>query len=90
MFNTFNDLMNSSVNPLRNLPLAQRYQVSFILSAMWTLIFCVSFGAWRWYGTLTALHLLMISGTLITSMTFRVAERQVTYRDFPAEDGTTR
>lgn len=97
MFSTFNALMNSSVNPLKNLPAAQRYQISFILSAMWTLIFCVSFGAWRWYGTLTVLHLLMISGTLVTSLTFSVAKRPIraankplTYRDFPAADGTTR
>lgn len=82
--------MNSSLNPLRNLPSAQRYQISFILSAMWTLIFCVSFGAWKWYGTLTVLHLLMISGTLVTTLTFRVAKRPVTHRDFPAADGAAR
>ncbi len=82
--------MSSSVNPLKVLPPAQRYQISFILSAMWTLIFCTSFGAWQWYGTLTVLHVLMIGGTLVTSQTFRVAKRSVTYRDFPAADGTTR
>lgn len=57
---------------------------------MWTLIFCMSFGAWRWYGTLTVLHLLMISGTLITAVTFRVAKRSASHRDFPAADGAAR
>lgn len=87
---TFKNLMDSSINPLRNLPKAQRFQISFVLSAMWTLIFCTSFGAWRWYGTLTVLHLLMISGTLITGLTFRVANRSLIHRDFPAADGSTR
>jgi hypothetical protein len=75
MLRTFNALVDSRLNPLRNLPSAQQYQISFMLSAMWTLCFCASFGAWRWYGTLTVLHLLMITGTLITTITFQVAKR---------------
>ena len=75
MLGTFRSLVDSRLNPLRNLPVAQQYQISFMLSAMWGLCFCASFGAWRWYGTLTVLHLLMITGTLITTMTFRTAKR---------------
>jgi hypothetical protein len=75
MLATFNALVDSRLNPLRHLPSAQQYQISFMLSAMWTLCFCASFGAWRWYGTLTVLHLLMVSATLITTVTFQVAKR---------------
>ena len=96
MISTFHALMDSDKNPLRHLPKAQRYQLSYTLSAMWTLIFCTSFGAWQWYGSLTVFHILMISGTLVTSSTFKFAQKSVstqqtlTYRDFPARDGTTR
>jgi hypothetical protein len=75
MLGMFKSLMDSRLNPLKDLPLAQQYQISFMLSAMWTLCFCASFGAWRWYGTLTVLHLLMITATLITTVTFQIAKR---------------
>lgn len=44
---------------------------------MWTSFFCASFGAWQWYGNLTVLHLLMITGTLVTGFTFRAANNLV-------------
>lgn len=42
MLGMFNPLMDSRLNPLKNLPLAQQCQISFMLSAMWTLCFCAS------------------------------------------------
>ena len=51
-------LMDSSVNPLRNLPKVQRFQVMVYLSMMWTAIFRAGAGAWVWYGELVVAHVL--------------------------------
>jgi hypothetical protein len=75
MIRTVKALLDSDNNPLKVLPRAQRYQISYMLSAMWTLIFCASFGAWQWYGSLTVFHLLIITGTLMTGLTFQIANR---------------
>lgn len=82
--------MDSDVNPLRNLPAAQRFQVMLFLSVMWTTIFSAGAGAWLWYGELMIAHVLVAFGVLVTGLTFRRAEASSTYRDFPAKDGTAR
>jgi hypothetical protein len=87
-------VMNSEVNPLRNLHPAFRFQIMAVLGTMWTVIFCMASSAWVYYGELIAVHLLMAAGTLITGATFKAAEngtlRGATYRDFPTKDGTAR
>ena len=50
MKSVYRAVMDSSVNPLRTLPAAQRFQLMLFLSIMWTNIFCLSAGAWIWYG----------------------------------------
>jgi len=52
MSSLYRAVMDSSVNPLRTLPAAQRFQLMLFLSVMWTNIFCLSAGAWVWYGEL--------------------------------------
>jgi hypothetical protein len=42
---------------------------------MWTTVFCLSFGAWFWYGELIVLHLLMAGATLVTGVTFHKASK---------------
>ena len=83
-------VMDSNVNPLRNLPPAQRFQAMVLLSTMWTAIFCAGTGVWFWYGELVTLHVLVAVGILMTGLSFRRASRTVTYRDHPATDGTAR
>ncbi len=83
-------VMDSEKNPLRNLPPAQRFKVMATLSVMWTVIFCAAADAWIYSGELLAAHLLLAMGTLITGHTFHTARQVKTYRDHPAEDGTTR
>ena len=96
MLNWYVTLMDSRLNPLRHLPPVQRFQIMVVLSLMWTGIFCAGAGAWLWYGELVVLHVLLALGTLITGLTFREAnkfKRAVpvkSYRDHPAQDGTTR
>ncbi len=95
MISMYRAIMDSTVNPLRSLPPAQRFQLMLFLSVMWTNIFCVSAGAWIWYGELMVFHVLVLAGIVITSLVFRRAahaakHRYVTYRDFPLKDGTAR
>ena len=96
MRNWYRSVMDSNVNPLRNLPPVQRFQIMVVLSLMWTAIFCAGAGVWLWYGELVALHVLVALGILITSLMFRAANKVKpeagarSYRDHPAKDGTTR
>ena len=90
MLSWYASIMDSSRNPLRNLPPAQRFQAMLILSMMWTAIFCAATSAWIWVGEIVIAHLLLALGTLITASTFRAANRTETYRDHPAKDGTNR
>jgi len=66
-------IMNAEKNPLRHLPLAQRYQAMALLSAMWTTAFCVGIGSWAYYGELMILHIAALTGVFITALTFRQA-----------------
>ncbi len=95
MFSLYRSVMDPSVNPLRTLPPAQRFQIMSTLAMMWTAIFCTATGAWIWYGELIMGHVLVAVGFLVTGLTFRNAGNvadasRATYRDYPAGDGTTR
>jgi hypothetical protein len=58
----YRQIMDSDVNPLRNLPASQRFQVMIGLGMMWTLIFCVGTGVWLWYGHLVVFQVLVALG----------------------------
>lgn len=90
MLHWYRLVMDSDRNPLRNLPPAQRFQMMATLSVMWTIIFCTAADAWIYSGELLVAHLLVAMGTLITGYSFHKANQVKTYRDHPAEDGTTR
>jgi hypothetical protein len=93
MISIYRSIMDSNVNPLRNLPTAQRLQVMLFLSVMWTNIFCLSAGAWIWYGELIVLHVLVAVGFVFTGLVFRRASKAAayrTYRHYPLKDGTAR
>ncbi len=93
--NWFSVVMNSDLNPLRDLAPARRFQVMTMLSLMWTTIFCMGAGAWFYYGELMVFHMLLAAGTLVTGATFETSRQQssaarLTYRDYPERDGTAR
>ena len=69
-------IMSANKNPLRMLPVAQRFQAMVYLSVMWTSIFCTGFGAWYWYGELIVGHVLVVLGIALTTVTFRSASRR--------------
>lgn len=93
MISLYRSIMDSNVNPLRNLPPAQRFQLMLFLSVMWTNIFCLSAGAWIWYGELIVFHVLVVAGIVVTGLVFRRASKATayrTYRHHPLKDGTAR
>ncbi len=93
MISLYRSIMDSNVNPLRNLPPAQRFQLMLFLSVMWTNIFCLSAGAWIWYGELIVFHVLVVAGIVVTGLVFRRAYKAATYRTYrhyPLKDGTAR
>ena len=71
MISIYRSIMDSNVNPLRNLPAAQRFQTMLFLSIMWTNIFCVGAGAWIWFGELVVFHVLFVGGIVVTDLVFR-------------------
>jgi hypothetical protein len=93
MNSVYRAVMDPSVNPLRTLPAAQRFQLMLFLSIMWTNIFCLSAGAWIWYGELIVFHVVASAGIAITGLVFHQASKNSvyrTYRHFPLKDGTAR
>ncbi len=72
----YSEIMDSNVNSLRALPVAQRFQIMVYLSMMWTVIFCVGTGAWLWYGHLLVAHIAVALGAAITSWAFFNARSQ--------------
>ena len=93
MISLYRSIMDSNVNALRNLPPAQRFQLMLFLSIMWTNSFCLSAGAWIWYGELIVFHVLVVAGIVVTGLVFRRASKATgyrTYRHYPLKDGTAR
>lgn len=76
MASFYSEIMDSNVNSLKRLPVAQRFQIMVYLSMMWTVIFCVGTGAWFWYGHLVVAHVAVALGAAITSWTFFNARSQ--------------
>ena len=83
-------VMDSNVNPLKDLPRVRRYKIMLLLGAMWTIAFCAAVGAWLWLGHLLLAHFIIAGCFLITGSTFQQARVVSTYRDYPRKDGTAR
>ncbi len=79
MLSFYKSVMDSNINPLKNLPPIQRFQVMVYLSLMWTTIFCAGAGAWFWYGELIVLHVMVAAGFLVTAFTFRSASSPIRF-----------
>ncbi len=79
MLSFYKFVMDSNINPLKNLPPIQRFQVMVYLSFMWTTIFCAGAGAWFWYGELIVLHVMVAAGFLVTALTFRNASSPIRF-----------
>jgi hypothetical protein len=81
-------VMDERHNPLKSLPLQQRYQVMTMLAIMWSLLFCMLVGMWQLFPYWVVGHFVVISvGCILTNYTFRAA-RKLTHRDlYRSQDG---
>ncbi len=73
---TWNAIMDSRFNPLRNAPLAARHWLMQVLGWMWSMIFSLSFLSIYAFGYIWLSHLLVIAGVFMTIAIFQQAERR--------------
>ncbi len=73
---TWNSVMDSHLNPLRNIPLAARHWLMQVLGWMWSMIFSLSFLSIYAFGYVWLSHALVIAGVFITISVFKQAERR--------------
>ena len=76
----WDSVMNSALNPLRNIPDTNtRHLVMQILAWMWCIIFSMSVGSLVVFGISAIVHTLLLAGIAITVATFEVAKRAPEY-----------
>jgi hypothetical protein len=76
----WDSVMNSALNPLRNIPDTNtRHLVMQILAWMWCIIFSMSVGSLVVFGISAIVHTLLLAGIAITVATFEVAKRSPEY-----------
>ena len=78
--NSWNNIMNHELNPLRHIPdLQTRHVVMQFLAWMWCIIFSMSLGSITVFGVSAVAHALLIAGIVITVGTFETAKRKPQY-----------
>ena len=77
----YKSVMDSEVNPLRNLPKIVRFQIMASLSYMWSAVFCIWAGLVSYVGFSIAAHTVLLIGVFFTANIFRRAKsgQLVTY-----------
>lgn len=76
VFNSWNSVMNSEVNPLRHIQdLGTRHLIMQVLAWMWCITFAMMVGSWTVFGISAIAHVFLIGAIVITVATFKVAER---------------
>ena len=77
---SWNVIMNSKHNPLRNIPdMNTRHLVMQLLAWMWCIIFSMYIGSITVFGVSALLHSILIAGIVITVATFEVARKRPQY-----------
>ena len=77
---SWNVIMNSKHNPLRNIPdMNTRHLVMQLLAWMWCIIFSMYIGSITVFGISALLHSILIAGIVITVATFEVARKRPQY-----------
>ena len=80
MTNLYKLIMDSSHNPLRNIPDTNtRHMIMQVLAWMWCIIFSMYLGSIVAFGISAAIHALLISGVFITAGVFETAKRRPQY-----------
>ena len=80
IYDSWNVVMNSEHNPLRNIPDTNtRHLVMQLLAWMWCIIFSMYVGSITVFGVSALLHSILIAGIVITVATFEVARKRPQY-----------
>ncbi len=80
IISSWNSVMNSSYNPLRNIPhTGTRHMIMQVLAWMWVLVFTISTGTWAYIGYNFVAHSLLLGAIVITVCTFEAAKRKPQY-----------
>ena len=74
IYNTWNSIMDSNINPLSNIPdLETRHMVMQVLAWMWCIIFAAWSGATYYLGVSIFYHSIILFGLFVTVGTFKLA-----------------
>ena len=80
MIKIYNLIMDSTKNPLSNIPdINTRHMIMQVLAWMWCIIFSMSVGSIVVFGVSAILHVLLIAGVAVTVGTFETARRRPQY-----------
>jgi|TARA_R100000329_G_C7487312_1_gene171651 hypothetical protein len=80
IYDSWNVVMNSEHNPLRNIPDTNtRHLVMQLLAWMWCIIFSMYIGSITVFGVSALLHSILIAGIVVTVATFEVARKRPQY-----------
>jgi len=80
MRNIYKLIMDSTKNPLSNIPdLNTRHMIMQVLAWMWCIIFSMYLGSIVAFGISAALHAILIAGIFITLGVFETAKRRPQY-----------
>ena len=75
VFDSWNGVMDASVNPLRHIPDTQvRHMVLQLLAWMWCITFSLYFGSFVVFGYTAVAHFMIIIAVVVTVVTFKKAE----------------
>ena len=77
IFDTWNSVMDSNINPLRNIPNLQvRHLIMQILAWMWVSVCSMYLGSIMFWGINAIAHTLLLAAIVITVGTFETAKRK--------------
>ena len=80
MIKIYNLIMDSTKNPLSNIPdINTRHMIMQVLAWMWCIIFSISVGSIVAFGISAIVHTLLLAGIFITVGVFQTAKRRPQY-----------
>ena len=85
VFDSWNGVMDASVNPLRHIPdLQVRHLAIQLLAWMWCICFSLYFGSFVVFGFTAVAHIILIIAIVVTVAVFKNEEKRKYYH----HDGT--
>ncbi len=80
MLGIYRNIMDSTKNPLSNIPdINTRHMIMQVLAWIWCIIFSMYIGSMFVFGITAIIHALLLAGIFITVGTFETAKRRPQY-----------